>query len=51
MKGSEDMTDKLKAALREAIIDAINEIGIEQFKKTSLFMSNNRAEEARKLAA
>lgn len=51
MKGSEDMTDKLKAAFREAIVDAINEIGVEQFKKTSLFMSNNRAEEIHKLAA
>lgn len=37
----------MKAAMKEAIEDAIRTVGMEQFKKTSLFMSNERATKAR----
>ncbi len=51
MKGSVAMTEKMRKALREAVIGAIEEVGIEQFKKTSLFLSNDRARTSEKLAA
>lgn len=37
------MNDEIKKALQEAVFEAIRSVGIENFKKTSFFMSNNRA--------
>lgn len=33
---------KLRAELMAAVITAINEVGLAMFKRTSLFMSNER---------
>ncbi|MBY5481922.1 hypothetical protein HFO84_32055 [Rhizobium leguminosarum] len=41
----------LKTAIRFAVTKAIAEVGIETFKKTSMFMSNNRVEQDLKQAA
>ena len=47
MKGEPEMTPfqkaELKAALREAFASAIQEIGVEAFKRTSWFGSNDPA--------
>ena len=45
------MNTEVRKALQEAVTQAIKEIGLEQFKKTSFFMSNTRASEEVKLAA
>lgn len=34
--------EKIKAALTAAVIEAIEEVGLAGFKKTSLFMSNRK---------
>lgn len=36
------MTQELRDALRHAVETAIRKIGLEKFKKTSLFMSNRK---------
>ena len=51
MKGSEIMDRKMKAALKEAVLAAIEEVGIERFKQTSLFMSNDQSRVEMKAAA
>lgn len=45
------MSLEIRKALHEAVTQTIKEIGLEQFKKTSLFMSNTRVVEEVKLAA
>lgn len=45
------MNPKIRMALQEAVTQALKEIGLEQFKKTSFFMSSTRASEEVKLAA
>ncbi|WP_287318213.1 hypothetical protein [Mesorhizobium sp.] len=45
------MNTLIRKALQDAVAQAIKEIGLEQFKKTSFFMSNDRANEETKLAA
>lgn len=37
--------EKLREALTKAVYAAIEEVGIENFKKTSLFMSNRSKDE------
>jgi len=37
--------------LYEAVVRAINTVGIENFKRTSLFLSNERADSSLKKAA
>lgn len=51
LKGFGAMTEQMRASLKEAVIEAINDIGIDRFKRTSLFMSNERATSETKLAA
>jgi len=34
------MNDSIKEAIRKAVTEALNEMGLEQFKKTSFFVSN-----------
>lgn len=48
---STTMNTSIRKALQDAVAQAIKEIGLEQFKKTSFFMSNDRASEETKLAA
>jgi len=36
------MTDEQRTALRNALLLAIREVGIDVFKRTSLFLSNQR---------
>lgn len=45
------MTLELKEALHKAITSAIRQVGVEQFKKTSLFLSNQRRAAELKRAA
>ncbi|WP_154674560.1 hypothetical protein [Mesorhizobium erdmanii] len=45
------MNTEIRKALHEAVTQTIKEIGLEQFKKTSFFMSNTRIVEEVKLAA
>lgn len=45
------MNTEIRNALQEAVTQAIKEIGLKQFKKTSFFMSNTRTYEEAKLAA
>jgi len=51
MKGSEIMNEKMKDALKAAFSATIAEVGIDCFKKTSLFMSNRRENTEVKMAA
>jgi len=36
------MNEDMKEAIRKAVTEAINEMGLEQFKKTSFFVSNTK---------
>ncbi|NTF43057.1 hypothetical protein [Rhizobium rhizogenes] len=47
------MTSKqdLKQAIRTAVGNAINEVGLDNFKRTSMFMSNQRNGDDLKAAA
>jgi len=45
------MTQDIRIALKAAVEDAIKEVGIAQFKKTSFFMSNDRAYREERMAA
>lgn len=42
-KGMTTMNETMRAALLEAAVKAINHVGLTDFKKTSLFLSNSRA--------
>lgn len=37
------MTEQMKQCLQKAIIQTIREMGLEEFKKTSFFLSNEKA--------
>lgn len=50
MKGQITMTREIREALKVAVENAIRSVGLENFKKTSMFMSNNRIEEVKKAA-
>lgn len=51
MKGSMEMTHDLRIALKAAVEEAIKAVGIDQFKKSSLFLSNGRDQADVKVAA
>ena len=38
-------TEHLESVLKDAVVEAINRIGMSEFKKTSFFLRNNRKQE------
>jgi len=42
MKDVNTVPDGMKEALRAAVIEALREVGVDGFRKTSLFLSNQR---------
>lgn len=40
---------KIIAAIRDAVMKALNEMGLEQFKKTSFFASNTKKRKSKTL--
>ncbi|TWH28916.1 MULTISPECIES: hypothetical protein [unclassified Aminobacter] len=45
------MEPQLRAAIKDVIVEAIETFGLDRFKQTSLFLSNQRASETVKKAA